>query len=325
MEGYTPEDLAAAGLSQEEIAAMAEEAPAEGASADAEGQPVVPPVEAPEGEGGAPAQVAEPEVPPAAPIDPNVAPVPPEGDALPVPAEAPPIEGEKAPVTDKPAGPQPVDPFVAKMVGPQMTAEDYQAALADLKTKAQAGDIDMFEYSDRVADLKAEMAVAKFAQANNSSTGDQKWNYAQEAFKAVHPEYQNPVLWGALDGMVRQLAQDPEAQRLSDIGFLVLAHEKVQEALGLNKPKGDAHPDAPTTPSVTSTPQPPERAPALDRAKDKLPPSLGGLPAAQSSQPEDEFASLDKLTGLEQEAAVAAMERSDPAKFQRWLRGGATA
>ena len=97
MEGYTPEDLAAAGLSPEEIAAMADESPAE------EGTPAVVPPEAepaPEGEGGAPAQVAAPEVPPA-----------PE-EAAPVPPDAEP-EAPAAPVEEPPAAPDKPRPVAA--------------------------------------------------------------------------------------------------------------------------------------------------------------------------------------------------------------------
>lgn len=323
MEGYTEDDLRAAGLSPEEMAAMNEEAQPEGAPAPEpapEGVPPVVPPTTPEGEGGAPAQVAAPEVPPATvPGEGEAAPMPPEGGEPPVPAEAPPVEDDKAPVVEK-AAPLPSDPFAAMFTGPTVTQEAYDAALADLKKQAQDGTIDMFDYADKVADLKADFkaaqAVAQFAQQANTATAGQKWQYAQDVFKSVHPEYQNPAMWGALDGMVRQLSQDAEAQKLSDIGFLSLAHEKVQEALGLNKPKAEA-----AAPVAPAEPQAPERKPALERDKDKIPPSLGGLPAAQSSQPEDEFADLDRLEGMDYEAAVANMERSDPAKYQRWLRG----
>lgn len=315
MEGYTPEELAAAGLSPEEIAAMSDEAPAEGVPADAEAQTVIPPVATPEGESGAPAQVAAPEVPPVAPAEGEAPVLPTEGGEPVAPAEEPPVEGENAPMQDKAALPS--DPFAAKMVGPQMTQEDYKAALADLRAKAQSGEIDSLDYADAVADLKAQVAVAYFAQQNNAATDSQKWAYAQEAFKAVHPEYQNPAMWGALDAIVRQLATDPEAQKLSDIAFLSLAHEKAQESLGLNKPK-----EAPA-PAPPAAPKAPERAPAMERMAGKLPPSLGGLPAAQSSQPENEFAGLEKMEGMEQEAEIARMLRADPAKYERWLRAGA--
>lgn len=327
MEGYTEDDLRAAGLSPEEMAVMNEEAQPEGTPAPEpapEGQPPVVPPATPEGDdgkGGAPAEAVPPETPPAPPQDGEAAPVPPEGGEPTVPAEAPPAEPEKAPVEDKPA-PLPSDPFAAMFTGPTVTQEAYDAALADLKQQAQDGTIDMFDYADKIADLKADFkaaqAVAQFAQQANTATADQKWQYAQDVFKSVHPEYQTPAMWGALDGMVRQLANDPEAQKLSDIGFLSLAHEKVQEALGLNKP---APASTPAQSPASQATQPPERAPALERDKDKIPPSLGGLPAAQSSQPQDEFADLDKLTGMDYEAAVAAMERSDPAKYQRWLQG----
>ncbi|MHC1788305.1 hypothetical protein [Solidesulfovibrio sp.] len=315
MEGYTPEELAAAGLSPEEIAAMTDDAPAEGLPVDAEAQPGIPPVTTPEGEGGAPAPVAAPEVPPVAPVEGEAPTLPAEGDEPAMPAEVPPVDGEKAPVQDKTALPS--DPFAAKMVGPQMTPEDYKAALADLRAKAQSGEIDSLDYADAVADLKAQVAVATFAQQNNAATDSQKWAYAKEAFRTVHPEYANPAMWGALDGMVKQLAGDPEAQKLSDIAFLSLAHDKVQEALGMNKPK-----EAPA-PAVPAAPQAPERAPAMERLAGKLPPSLGGLPVAQSSQPENEFAGLEKLEGMEHEAEVARMQRADPAKYERWLRAGA--
>ncbi|MHC1787880.1 portal protein, partial [Solidesulfovibrio sp.] len=192
MEGYTPEELAAAGLSPEEIAAMTDDAPAEGLPVDAEAQPGIPPVTTPEGEGGAPAPVAAPEVPPVAPVEGEAPTLPAEGDEPAMPAEVPPVDGEKAPVQDKTALPS--DPFAAKMVGPQMTPEDYKAALADLRAKAQSGEIDSLDYADAVADLKAQVAVATFAQQNNAATDSQKWAYAKEAFRTVHPEYANPAM-----------------------------------------------------------------------------------------------------------------------------------
>ena len=289
-----------------------------------------PPVEVPpgtppddSGKGGAPAEAVPPSAPPANQDETTTPSVPSEGDGVPpTPAEVPPANPEKPPVEGKPS--LPVDPFAAMFTAPTVTQEAYDATLADLKKQAQDGTIDMFEYADKVADLKADFkaaqAVAQFAQQANQATAGQKWQYAQDVFKSVHPEYRdNAAMWGALDGMVRQLAQDPEASKLSDIGFLALADEKVKEALGLNKPKSDTATPPAATPDP-QIPQPPERAPALDRAKDKLPPSLGNLPAAQSNQPEDEFAGINNMTGLEQEAAVAAMLKSDPAKYDRWLR-----
>lgn len=321
MDGYTEDDLRAAGLSPEEVAAMQDE---EQATAEGEVQPVagMPPAEKPEGDdgkGGAPAEVAAPEVPPDTPQEGEAAPATPEGGESPVPAEDQPTEEGTAPVAEKPATPLPSDPFAAMFTGPTVTQEAYDAALADLKKQAQEGTIDMFDYADKVADLKADFkaaqAVAQFAQQANTATAGQKWQYAQDVFKSVHPEYQNPAMWGALDGIVRQLANDPEAQKLSDIGFLSLAHEKVQEALGLNKPKVEA-----ATPVAPVEPQAPERKPALERDAEKIPPNMGGLPAAQSSQPEDEFADINKLEGLDLESAVASLQNTNPAKYERWLR-----
>lgn len=319
MEGYTEDDLRAAGLSPEEIAAMQDEGQTT-TEGEVQSAAKVPPAEKPEGDdgkGGAPAEVAAPE-PPAIPQEGEAASTPSEGGEPPTPVEEPPVEDSKAPVAEKPA-PLPSDPFAAMFTGPTVTQEAYDAALADLKKQAQDGTIDMFDYADKVADLKADFkaaqAVAQFAQQANTATAGQKWQYAQDVFKSVHPEYQNPAMWGALDGMVRQLSQDPEAQKLSDIGFLSLAHEKVQEALGLNKTKVDAIP-----PAAPAEPQAPERAPALERDKDKIPPSLGGLPAAQSSQPQDEFSDISKLEGLDLENAVAALQSTNPVKYERWLR-----
>jgi len=327
MDPYTDEDLRAAGLSDEEIAAMKEENQPEEQKAEGQDQPrdAVPPETPPDdgGKSGAPAEIVPPETPPAAPKADQTAPVPTEGDETPPPpAQEPAVEPEKAPAENK--APLPADPFATTFSGPTVTQEAYEAALADLKKQAQDGAIDMFEYADKVADLKADFkaaqAVAAFAQQANTATAGQKWQYAQDMFKSVHPEYQNPAMWGALDGMVRQLANDPEAAKLSDIGFLSLAHEKVQEALGLNKSK-EAIAAPAASQETPQVPQPPDRAPALERAKDKIPPSLGNLPAAQSSQPQDEFAEINNMSGLDQEAAVAAMLKSNPAKYERWLRG----
>jgi len=328
MEGYSDEDLRAAGLSDEEVLAMQEDGAPQAETPDAEVPQPVPGAGKPEGDdgkGGAPAEVAVPEGQNAQPGGEVAAPVLPEGGTLPVPEQAPLPGEEKAPAAAKPSS-MPVDPFAPKFVAPEMTKEAYDASLADLKKQAQEEYLDPIEYADRVADLKAQYAIAQFAQQNNAATGEQKWQYAQDAFKSVHPEYENPILWGALDAVVRQLSSDEAVKKMTDIAFLALAHERVQEALGLNKP-AEAPPADPAKaeprPTEAAVPAAPERQPALERDKDKIPPSLGGLPAAQSSQPEGEFSDMAKLEGMDLESAVASLQKANPAKYERYLRGGA--
>lgn len=333
MEGYTEDDFRAAGLSPEEIAAMQEEeqqAEQQGLPVKAEtetDEQLSPEVAPPppdqnsddEGGSGTPAEVAAPEIPPTPPDAEQQPPAPTGGEVAASSVEEPPAKDEKTEAAPEKSSSPGIDPFAPKYVAPEVTEEAFKTALSDLRQRRANGEIDDADYIDAVTDLKAEYAVAKFAQANNEATASQQWSYAVEAFKAVHPEYQNPAMLGALDGMVRSLAQSDDAKGLNNIQFLSLADEKVKEALGLGKPKDALPSSGPETPPAT--PQAPERKPALEREKDKIPPSLGSLPAAQSNQPEDEFADLNKMTGMEQEAAVAAMQKADPAKYQRWLQG----
>lgn len=183
------------------------------------------------------------------------------------------------------------------------------AAEKELAEKFEEGDIDPAEYvretkrimSERSRldkmQLKAELS-AEMAQQAALRDWERQVNTFLAEKKAEGVDYLgNTALGVELDATIKALAANPSYMDKPGEWFLKTAHHAVIAANGLQANR--ANPVAPAS-----------RKPATD----KLPATLAHIPGTDGGS--DEFADIDKLDGLEYEAALRKMS---PAQREKYL------
>lgn len=176
---------------------------------------------------------------------------------------------------------------------------EFNSQKAALRAKLNDGDIGLNEFTEQLDAIgKEERALerqvweAENAQKQNDHNANQRWQWEQEQFFAApaNAAYKDKYLLTALDAAIKDLANDPANASKKGPWFLSQADKMIRERFGMAKSeKQDIDP-----------PPPPRR---------RAPPTLAGLPSAELPETGggDEFAHLDKLGGVELEAALAKM------------------
>jgi len=197
----------------------------------------------------------------------------------------------------------------------------------DLAKGYEDGDFDLAEYQTRLRALteqewalREQQLKASLAQEQRAQQMAQRWQWEQERFfgQAANKAYrEDPVIGPAFAAAVQLLASDakndqrPMAWFLEEADRLTRARFRVSDEAAAAKGAG-GHGQA----GVNGK----ERTRAGGNGA-RVPPSLGGLPAA--SLPEtgaDEFSRLDRLEGLELERALSKLNE---AEIDRYLRARA--
>jgi len=195
--------------------------------------------------------------------------------------------------------------------------EGKMAALAArevaLREQLAAGDLDIAAYDaektaiiEGRADLRSEQRFASFAAEQNEQNQKARWQWEQSRFfeQDSSTVYKDPILFAALDASIKALAHQPENANKSSSWFLTQADSAVRKLFGgLGAPA-----QAPAAPA-----KPP---PSLLQ---NIPATLAAVPAA--ALPEtgggDEFAKLERLSGMDLERQLARMA---PDEVTRYLR-----
>ena len=264
MDGYTEEELAL--LTPEERAALAEPDEVE-EQEELEEKPTEEPKEEPKPK-EEPAPVEEPK--PAATVEEQ-------------PKKEPEPEPEKPVVTPRPRG-----------VLNDTLPDDYQERVAanttaqdELAQKYEDGDVSFAEFNkgmrklnEEAMDLRELKMRAEIADQSASVSLQQSWDNAMGAFLESHPEaISSDVRRNAFDHILREVtapimaAGGMPGQAEIDKAYGILAKE-----FGLDQKKAE--------PETKKDPKP----------DNKVPPVLGGLPAASATGTEDgRWAQLDRL------------------------------
>ncbi len=195
--------------------------------------------------------------------------------------------------------------------------EGKMAALAArevaLREQLAAGDLDIAAYDaektaiiEGRADLRSEQRFASFAAEQNEQNQKARWQWEQSRFfeQDSSTVYKDPILFAALDASIKALAHQPENANKSSSWFLTQADSAVRKLFGgLGAPA-----QAPATP-----------AKPLVSLLQNIPATLAAVPAA--ALPEtgggDEFAKLERLSGMDLERQLARMA---PDEVTRYLR-----
>lgn len=183
--------------------------------------------------------------------------------------------------------------------------EDYEQKMADLDQKFEDGDLQLKEYNQQRDALVRSQLKAEISSEQQEQIESQLWMREVSDFMDDHPEYKSSKMRNvALDATVKEIAADPANADKTYKWFLREAHKKVVEEFG-----GTAKPPAnDNKPPVNS------RKPDLSG----VPKSLAHLPAAElpDTGSVDEFAHLDRMTGLELEKAVARLSESERERYR---------
>lgn len=196
--------------------------------------------------------------------------------------------------------------------------EEQTKALAD---QFRAGEIELSEFETKRADLDTQRNTllrqelkAEISQEMSAQTAEQLWStaIANQLEAAKKPEHggidysKDPEKMGDLDAFVRQLGARAENADKSMEWFLAEAHRRVLALHG-----------------VASAAAKPNKADAIKQAVDKrrpadgaVPPSVAHVPGADGAGDiRDEFADLDRLEGVELEAALSRLTPSQREKY----------
>jgi hypothetical protein len=235
---------------------------------------------------------------------------------------------------DKPDGgeevavvsPRQVDTFRAQLAA-RGIPEDYEDqlkaandAIEALDTQLAEGEIDYAAHAKQnraltttLADLTAVKREAEFVAGNNEVIADQHWDWEVERFVEENDEFKNPVVYGALRGALEELYADPNNAGNAYRWFLREAGSNVRQAFNMEA--------KPTPAGAGSDSDEESRAAKIqqehsDKPQDPPPKTLAGLPQASTEEEStDEFSHIDKLEGMDLEAALAKLPQAKVDKY----------
>lgn len=201
-------------------------------------------------------------------------------------------------------------------VNPVADFQEKMAALAGEKTalraKLNGGDMSLDEYEaqkdaivDQERELREQKLKADIAIERNEQTAKARWDWEQERFFDAKENaiYADKILNAALNTAVMDLANAPENADKKGSWILQEADKLVRARFA---------------PAKVETP--PDAKPKDSRKPDLsvVPKTLAHLPAADIPQTGDvdEFAHIDRLSGLELEKAVAKLSESERERYR---------
>ena len=200
--------------------------------------------------------------------------------------------------------------------------------------KFKAGDLDIDAFNterDRIEAereaLRSAKVKADIASETQVQTSEQRWAWEVSRFirrtaREEEIDYAKPLLNAALDSQIKALANDAANKDKDSSWFLKEAHRIVKTELGLGKKAAAVEPGAAELKAAAEKKDREARAAATAaRRPDRkgLPKSLSGVPSAgtDGGADEGEFASLDKLSGIELENALARLPKTEADRYLR--------
>lgn len=323
MTKVTDEQMSAAGLSEEEMAALEESEGEE--TNDAPKESAAP--EKDETDGGGASEDAKPKDVPQTPEEDDPKGATTDQTGKEADADNPPASDASGEADEPVASPTFVDDSFAAQLAGRGIPEDYEDRLAatndaieQLDKQLEDGDIDYAaharqnrELTAQLSELSAMKREAEFVAGNNEMIQQQHWDWEVERFIEEHDEFKNSVHYGALRGALEDLYADEENVGRPYRWYLREAATAVRNAFNL------AEPSVPAESGTEAEEADRNDAIAAQReAKPQSPPptTLAGIPEASADKPaSDEFAQIDNLEGMELEAALAKLPAAKVDKY----------
>lgn len=203
--------------------------------------------------------------------------------------------------------------------------ENLQEQLDELDEQFDQGDLSIKEYNEKRDALIATKIKADIANDLNSQTSEQMWEHSTDVFFSIkgNEHYRdNPVLFNAIDGALKELYKDEENADKSHFWFLTEAKKMVDETMGFQSPAGNEDENSTQGKGKTGQDNKNDKGDNKKNVKPRnaedQPKTLGDIPNADEAEDtNNEFTHLDKLEGVELEAAIANMP---PDKQDRYLQ-----
>ena len=318
------------GLSDEELAALKDDDDESGADDEVAGGG--------ESEGDAESRLASPrpedqqDQPAAAPgdtnegaTDPDAGPVEDDQTEAAAPPETPKDDeiprGQQLETRIRPSRDMPQDiPGAIQGIDTQLDA---------LETALDEGEIELKEFlrqsrtlQNQRQELVADAREMEIIQNASSALAETNWNASVAQFMGANPNFQNPIMQGALQAALNELYQVPDNVGASHQWYLETARRAVlqqitpAEATAANPPDNEDSPQQQRAQQIQA--QSRQRVQAANKARAEVPQTLSNIPADQDNA-SDEFSALDNLSGVELESALAKMS---PEQQDRYLRAG---
>jgi len=225
------------------------------------------------------------------------------------------------------------DTFVARVE--VKAVENYDQRMTEfadqfkaLDKKYEDGEINVQEYmaESRKVDAARNDIVrlqerAQWADEQNKSNEKTAWDRAQSRFFVRHKEYgDDPVLFSALDGTVREIASKEGNADRSLSWVLNQAHREVAKRFRPVAPATEADEEGKDAATLAAEKKKADAAKLRKGRRPDLtlvPATLGALPAAElgDAGADNEFAAIDKLEGMDFENALAAMSKTQQDRY----------
>jgi hypothetical protein len=229
------------------------------------------------------------------------------------PEEEPSAAVEEEPAAEKP---EPEVFTTQYRVDPVDGFDEKIAALstqkADLRKALNEGDLTLDDYEaqkdaiiEQERELREQKLKADIAEDQNKQTAIARWEWEQERFfsEKSNEIYKDDLVMAAFDKAVRSLGKDEANANRPGAWFLQEADKQVRARFNMN-----------------AEPVKDPKEPKKNRQPDLsiVPKTLSGVPGADipDTGAVDEFAHLDRLSGLDLEKAVAKLS---PAEQERYL------
>lgn len=215
-------------------------------------------------------------------------------------------------------------PFVPQLNTDE--TQDYGEQLQTLDTQAEQllkqfndGDLDESNYHKQLFELQRqreavvrEQTKAELRSDFNQELQQRHWEWEQAEFfrrQANQIYEQQPLLYESLNAAVKQIAAQDDYQQASGLQILEEADRRVRELFTLGGGQQQAQ-------------QPEQQQQAQDKppagkkfVADAAPKTLTDVPSADTPEIGDEFAHLDRLTGMEFEDALAKLPPEQQEKY----------
>jgi hypothetical protein len=173
------------------------------------------------------------------------------------------------------------------------------------------GELDPDEYAERNSKYLNDRDGLRDQKAASAAFFTDVHNFKVQALASGVNYDTDAEKAAAWDDWVKRIAASPAGQKMSDADILAAAHRKVlvefdvPAAAGASNTGKDAQNSGKNVSGTKKVAEKQGRAPNLSN----IPPTLGGIPAAATSDGQDggEFAHLETLSGMDFERAIARL------------------
>lgn len=188
--------------------------------------------------------------------------------------------------------------------------DELQDQLKSLNKKYDEGDIEFTEYLEQRDSIRDQIKEQNILEKVNAQQREHQWQEDQRMFFSENPQYSNPMMMGALQGVYSD--QDFMEKHGDKSGYAILREAKKVVDSTFNQT--DAKPDKGNIQDPTDK-QKREALKGRGKQQENMPQTLTDVPAASQDAPKGKYSELDNLEGMALEAAISKMSESEVEEY----------